>query len=156
MGSFQQAFEGILDNVERRFTETQSDASRKELEEFMTQCPCPTCQGRRLKKEALAVTVGGMDIDTFCHQSVTEALDFVDHLTLTETQAQIAQQILKEIKGPAHLPPAGGAGLPHPQPPGRHPLRESQRIRLATQIGSSPHGGAVHSGRALHRPPPAG
>ena len=53
MGSFQQAFEGILDNVERRFTETQSDASRKELEECMSQCPCPTCRGRRLKKEAL-------------------------------------------------------------------------------------------------------
>ena len=138
MGSFQQAFEGILDNVERRFTETQSDASRKELEECMSQCPCPTCRGRRLKKEALAVTVGGMDIDTFCHQSVTEALDFVDHLTLTETQAQIAQQILKEIKARlTFLQRVGLAYLTLSRQAGSLSGGESQRIRLATQIGSS-------------------
>ena len=138
MGSFQQAFEGILDNVERRFTETQSDASRKELEECMSQCPCPTCRGRRLKKEALAVTVGGMDIDTFCHQSVTEALDFVDHLTLTETQAQIAQQILKEIKARlTFLQRVGLAYLTLSRQAGTLSGGESQRIRLATQIGSS-------------------
>ena len=138
MGSFQQAFEGILDNVERRFTETQSDASRTELEECMSQCPCPTCRGRRLKKEALAVTVGGMDIDTFCHQSVTEALDFVDHLTLTETQAQIAQQILKEIKARlTFLQRVGLAYLTLSRQAGTLSGGESQRIRLATQIGSS-------------------
>ena len=138
MGSFQQAFEGILDNVERRFTETQSDASRKELEECMSQCPCPTCRGRRLKKEALAVTVGGMDIDTFCHQSVTEALYFVDHLTLTETQAQIAQQILKEIKARlTFLQRVGLAYLTLSRQAGTLSGGESQRIRLATQIGSS-------------------
>ena len=138
MGSFQQAFEGILDNVERRFTETQSDASRKELEECMSQCPCPTCRGRRLKKEALAVTVGGMGIDTFCHQSVTEALDFVDHLTLTETQAQIAQQILKEIKARlTFLQRVGLAYLTLSRQAGTLSGGESQRIRLATQIGSS-------------------
>ena len=81
-GTFQQAFEGILNNVERRFTETQSDASRKELEECMSECPCPTCKGRRLRKESLAVTVGGIDIDAFTHKSVDDALEFVDQLTL--------------------------------------------------------------------------
>ena len=138
MGSFQQAFEGILDNVERRFTETQSDASRKELEECMSQCPCPTCRGRRLKKEALAVTVGGMDIDTFCHQSVTEALDFVDHLELSETQMMIAERILKEIKNRlGFLQSVGLQYLTLSRGAGSLSGGESQRIRLATQIGSS-------------------
>ena len=73
-GTFSQAFEGILHNVERRFQETQSEASRKELEDCMSQCPCPTCRGRRLKKEALAVTVGGLNIDEFCHKPVTDAM----------------------------------------------------------------------------------
>ena len=137
-GTFQQAFEGILNNVERRFTETQSDASRKELEECMSQCPCPTCQGRRLKKEALAVTVGGLDIDTFCHKSVTDALTFVDGLTLTETQAQIAQQILKEIRARlTFLQSVGLSYLTLSRQAGSLSGGESQRIRLATQIGSS-------------------
>ena len=137
-GTFHQAFEGILNNVERRFTETQSDASRKELEECMSQCPCPTCQGRRLKKEALAVTVGGLDIDAFCHKSVTDALDFVDGLTLTETQAQIAQQILKEVKARlGFLRSVGLSYLTLSRQAGTLSGGESQRIRLATQIGSS-------------------
>ena len=137
-GTFQQAFEGILNNVERRFAETQSDASRKELEECMSQCPCPTCNGRRLKKEALAVTVGGLDIDTFCHKPVTDALAFVEDLALTETQAQIAQQILKEVK--ARLGFLRSVGLSYLTPSrqaGTLSGGESQRIRLATQIGSS-------------------
>ena len=137
-GTFNQAFEGILNNVERRFTETQSDASRKELEECMSQCPCPTCQGRRLKKEALAVTVGGLDIDAFCRKSVTDALDFVDSLTLTETQAQIAQQILKEVKARlGFLRSVGLSYLTLSRQAGTLSGGESQRIRLATQIGSS-------------------
>ncbi|MDO4517122.1 MAG: excinuclease ABC subunit UvrA, partial [Bacillota bacterium] len=137
-GTFHQAFEGILNNVERRFTETQSDASRKELEECMSQCPCPTCQGRRLKKEALAVTVGGLDIDAFCHKSVTDALDFVEGLTLTETQAQIAQQILKEVKARlGFLRSVGLSYLTLSRQAGTLSGGESQRIRLATQIGSS-------------------
>ncbi|MGM9565035.1 excinuclease ABC subunit UvrA, partial [Evtepia sp.] len=137
-GTFHQAFEGILNNVERRFTETQSDASRKELEECMSQCPCPTCRGRRLKKEALAVTVGGLDIDEFCHKSVTDALDFVDGLTLTETQAQIAQQILKEVKARlGFLRSVGLSYLTLSRQAGTLSGGESQRIRLATQIGSS-------------------
>ena len=64
----------------------------------MSESPCPTCQGRRLRKESLAVTVGGLDIDAFCHKSVTQALDFIDRLTLTDTQMMIAERILKEIK----------------------------------------------------------
>ena len=97
-GTLHQAFEGICNNLERRYKETQSDAVRKELEDCMSQSPCPTCHGRRLRRESLAVTVGGIDIDTFCHKSVTEALDFMEHLELTETQQMIAAQILKEIK----------------------------------------------------------
>ncbi len=137
-GTFQQAFEGILNNVERRFAETQSDASRKELEELMSECPCPTCQGRRLKKEALAVTVGGLSIDSFCHKPVNDALDFVDHLALTETQAQIAQQILKEVKARlGFLRSVGLSYLTLSRQAGTLSGGESQRIRLATQIGSS-------------------
>ena len=137
-GTFKQAFEGILNNVERRFTETQSDASRKELEECMSECPCPTCQGRRLKKEALAVTVGGLNIDEFCHQPVNDALSFVDGLVLTETQAQIAHQILKEVKARlGFLQSVGLSYLTLNRQAGTLSGGESQRIRLATQIGSS-------------------
>ena len=97
-GTLHQAFEGICNNLERRYKETQSDAMRRELEDCMSECPCPTCQGRRLRKESLAVTVGGLDIDAFCRKSVTQALDFVDHLELTEVQMRIAERILKEIR----------------------------------------------------------
>ena len=137
-GTFQQAFEGILNNVERRFAETQSDSSRKELEALMSECPCPTCQGRRLKKEALAVTVGGLSIDTFCHKPVNDALDFVETLALSETQAQIAQQILKEVKARlGFLRSVGLSYLTLSRQAGTLSGGESQRIRLATQIGSS-------------------
>ena len=94
----------------------------------MSECPCPTCQGRRLRKESLAVTVGGLDIDAFCHKSVTQALDFVDHLELSETQMMIAERILKEIKNRLLTLSRGAGSLSG---------GESQRIRLATQIGSS-------------------
>ena len=137
-GIFHQAFEGILNNVERRFAETQSDASRKELEECMSQCPCPDCNGRRLKKEALAVTVGGLSIDRFCEKPVTDALAFVEDLALTETQAQIAQQILKEVKARlGFLRSVGLSYLTLSRQAGTLSGGESQRIRLATQIGSS-------------------
>ena len=137
-GTFSQAFEGILHNVERRFQETQSESSRKELEDCMSQCPCPTCRGRRLKKEALAVTVGGLNIDEFCHKPVTDAISFVNDLTLTETQAQIAQQILKEIRSRlAFLQSVGLSYLTLSRQAGTLSGGESQRIRLATQIGSS-------------------
>ena len=97
-GTLMQAFEGICNNLERRYQETQSDAARRDLEECMSDRPCPDCGGRRLRKEALAVTVGGIDIDTFCRKSVTDALDFVEHLELSEQKMRIAARILKEIK----------------------------------------------------------
>ena len=111
---------------------------KRELEECMSQCPCPTCQGRRLRKESLAVTVGGLDIDAFCHKSVTQALDFVDHLELSETQMMIAERILKEIKNRlGFLQSVGLQYLTLSRGAGSLSGGESQRIRLATQIGSS-------------------
>ena len=137
-GTLYQPFEGIVNNLERRYRETQSDAMKRELEECMSQCPCPTCQGRRLKKESLAVTVGGLDIDGCCRKSVTETLDFMEHLTLNETQTMIASQILKEIKNRlGFLRSVGLQYLTLSREAGTLSGGESQRIRLATQIGSS-------------------
>ena len=137
-GTLHQAFEGICNNLERRYKETQSDAVRKELEDCMSQSPCPTCHGRRLRRESLAVTVGGIDIDTFCHKSVTEALDFMEHLELTQTQQMIAAQILKEIKNRlGFLRSVGLQYLTLSRSAASLSGGESQRIRLATQIGSS-------------------
>ena len=137
-GTLHQAFEGICNNLERRYKETQSDAMRRELEDCMSECPCPTCQGRRLRKESLAVTVGGLDIDAFCRKSVTQALDFVDHLELTEVQMRIAERILKEIKNRlGFLQSVGLQYLTLSRGAGSLSGGESQRIRLATQIGSS-------------------
>ena len=137
-GTLYQPFEGIVNNLERRYRETQSDAMKRELEECMSQCPCPTCQGKRLKKESLAVTVGGLDIDTYCRKSVDEALEFVDHLELNSTQTMIAQRILKEIKNRlGFLRSVGLQYLTLSREAGSLSGGESQRIRLATQIGSS-------------------
>ena len=137
-GVLYQPFEGIVNNLERRYRETQSDAVKRELEECMSECPCPVCQGRRLKRESLAVTVGGLDIDTFCRKSVTEALDFVENLTLGETQMMIAGQILKEIRGRlGFLRSVGLQYLTLSRGAATLSGGESQRIRLATQIGSS-------------------
>ena len=137
-GTLHQAFEGICNNLERRYKETQSDAMRRELEDCMSECPCPACQGRRLRKESLAVTVGGLDIDAFCRKSVTQALDFVDHLELTEAQMRIAERILKEIKSRlGFLQSVGLKYLTLSRGAGSLSGGESQRIRLATQIGSS-------------------
>ncbi len=137
-GTLYQPFEGIVNNLERRYRETQSDAVKRELEECMSECPCPTCHGRRLKKESLAVTVGGLDIDTYCHKSVNEALDFMEHLELNQTQAMIAAQILKEIKNRlGFLRSVGLQYLTLSREAGTLSGGESQRIRLATQIGSS-------------------
>ena len=137
-GTLYQAFEGICNNLERRYRETQSDAVKRELEECMSQSPCPECQGRRLRKESLAVTVGDLSIDRFCDKSVTDALAFVDGLTLTDTQMLIAERILKEIR--ARLGFLSSVGLQYlTLSRGAASLSggESQRIRLATQIGSS-------------------
>ena len=137
-GTLHQAFEGICNNLERRYKETQSDAVRRELEDCMSECPCPVCQGRRLRRESLAVTVGGLDIDSFSRKSVTDALDFVDHLELTDTQMMIAERILKEIKSRlGFLQSVGLQYLTLSRGAGSLSGGESQRIRLATQIGSS-------------------
>ena len=137
-GTLHQAFEGICNNLERRYKETQSDAMRRELEECMSERPCPACQGRRLRKESLAVTVGGLDIDAFCRKSVTQALDFVDRLELTESQMLIAERILKEIKSRlGFLQSVGLQYITLSRGAGSLSGGESQRIRLATQIGSS-------------------
>ncbi|MBO5917912.1 MAG: excinuclease ABC subunit UvrA, partial [Oscillospiraceae bacterium] len=137
-GTLFQAFEGICNNLERRYRETQSDAVKQELEECMSESPCPACGGRRLRRESLAVTVGGLSIDRFCDKSVNDALAFVDQLQLTDTQLLIAERILKEIK--ARLGFLSSVGLQYlTLSRGAASLSggESQRIRLATQIGSS-------------------
>ncbi|MGE4276251.1 MAG: excinuclease ABC subunit UvrA [Lawsonibacter sp.] len=137
-GTLYQPFEGIVNNLERRYRETQSDGVKRELEECMSECPCPTCKGRRLKKESLAVTVGGLDIDAYCRKSINDALDFVEHLKLNETQTMIASQILKEIKNRlGFLRSVGLQYLTLSREAGTLSGGESQRIRLATQIGSS-------------------
>ena len=97
-GVLHQPFEGICTNLERRYQETQSDSMRRELEEFMTQQPCPTCGGKRLRKEALAVTVGDLSIYDFTKMSVVNELDWVGKLKLTDQQMLIADRILREIK----------------------------------------------------------
>lgn len=137
-GVLYQPFEGVCTNVERRYQETQSDASKRELEELMAECPCPMCQGKRLKKESLAVTVGNLDIDAFTHKSVVEELDWVEQLTLTEQQHLIADRILKEIRSRLGFLQSVGLGyLTLSRSAGTLSGGESQRIRLATQIGSS-------------------
>ena len=137
-GVLKQAFEGICNNIERRYKETQSDASRKELEELMSECPCPECGGRRLRKESLAVTVGGKNIYEFTTLSVEDALAWMDSLTLTEQQLLIADRILKEIRSRLGFLKSVGLGyLTLSRSAGTLSGGESQRIRLATQIGSS-------------------
>ncbi len=137
-GTLYQPFEGIVNNLERRYRETQSDAMKREIEECMSECPCPECRGRRLKREALAVTVGGSSIHDFCEKPVDEALAFLATITLTETQSMIADQILKEIHARlGFLKSVGLQYLTLTRQAGTLSGGESQRIRLATQIGSS-------------------
>ena len=137
-GVLKQAFEGICNNIERRYKETQSDASRRELEELMSECPCPDCRGRRLRKESLAVTVGEKNIYEFTTLSVEDALTWVEGLQLTEQQMLIADRILKEIRSRLGFLKSVGLGyLTLARSAGTLSGGESQRIRLATQIGSS-------------------
>ena len=137
-GVLYQPFEGICNNVERRYKETQSDASKRELEEAMAECPCPDCKGKRLKKESLAVTVGDKDIDALTRMSVVDELQWVDRLELTHQQHLIADRILKEIKSRLGFLQSVGLGyLTLSRSAGTLSGGESQRIRLATQIGSS-------------------
>ncbi|WP_295865893.1 excinuclease ABC subunit UvrA [uncultured Oscillibacter sp.] len=137
-GVLHQAFEGVCNNIERRYLETQSDSVKRELEEFMTEQPCPACQGRRLRKEALAVTVGGLSIFEFTQLSVTDELKWVNGLKLTDQQLLIADRILKEIRNRLGFLQSVGLGyLTLSRSAGTLSGGESQRIRLATQIGSS-------------------
>ena len=137
-GTLEQAFEGILPNIERRVRETQSDAMRKELEEYMTTSPCPHCHGDRLSDISRAVTVGGLSITQFCDLSVTHELEFLDKLELEGAQAVIAEQILKEIRSRlGFLQSVGLQYLTLSRSAGTLSGGEAQRIRLATQIGSS-------------------
>ena len=137
-GVLHQSFEGICNNLQRRYSETQSESSRRDLEELMSESPCPVCKGRRLKMESLAVTVGGSSIFDFTTLPVSEALHFMEGLTLTRTQSMIADQILKEIRSRlGFLRSVGLQYLTLSRSAATLSGGESQRIRLATQIGSS-------------------
>ena len=137
-GTLEQPFEGVLPNIERRFHETQSDAMRRELESCMAMTPCPRCHGNRLGEMALGVTVGGKNIMDFCALSITDALEFINGLTLTGQQAMIADQILKEIRSRlGFLQSVGLRYLTLGRAASTLSGGEAQRIRLATQIGSS-------------------
>ena len=136
-GVLYQPFEGIARNLERRYQETQSDASKKEIEECMAECPCPTCRGKRLRQEALAVTVGGLTIWELTEMPVDRELAFFEGLELTEKERLIAAQILKEIRARLNfLQSVGLSYLTLSRNSGTLSGGESQRIRLATQIGS--------------------
>ena len=137
-GTLEQAFEGIVNNLSRRYRETQSDSMRRELEECMSDHPCPDCQGDRLSPIVLAVTVGGLNIMEFCKMSVVEALQFLENLQLQGSEKVIAEQILREIKARLNfLRSVGLEYLTLSRTAGTLSGGESQRIRLATQIGSS-------------------
>ena len=137
-GTLERPFEGVLNNISRRFSETQSEAMQKELEECMSARPCPKCRGRRLGELALAVTVGGMGIMDFCALPISDALRFVNELKLEGAAAVIASQILRELR--ARLGFLQAVGLDYltlSRAAATLSGGESQRIRLATQIGSS-------------------
>ncbi len=138
MGVLEQPFEGIMNNISRRFHETPSDAVRKELEECMASAPCTECGGDRLSAIARAVTVGGIGIMDFCRMSIRQELDFMQSLELTGNMAIVAEQIVREIKSRLQFLMDVGLGyLTLSRAAATLSGGESQRIRLATQIGSS-------------------
>lgn len=137
-GTYLSEFEGIINNLKRRYAETTSDYARTAIEEVMQECTCGECKGSRLKPEAMAVTVGGKNIYEFCSMSVSEELDFVNNLELTEKEQMIGNLVLKEIK--ERLTFLNSVGLDYlslSRESGTLSGGEAQRIRLATQIGSS-------------------
>ncbi len=137
-GSYYTEFEGIVNNLERRFRETNSSWMREEITNWMNSVECPVCHGDRLNKTVLAVTVGGLNISEFCKMSVVQALDFLDHLELTEREQMISELIIKEIRERmGFLRSVGLEYLTLARSAGTLSGGESQRIRLATQIGSS-------------------
>ena len=135
---YHSAFEGIINNLERRFRETQSNWIKEEIQSYMSAIPCDECSGKRLSKESLSVTVGGINISDFCEKSVSDALLFIENLALTEREKIIADSILKEIcERLVFLKSVGLEYLTLSRASGSLSGGESQRIRLATQIGSS-------------------
>ena len=137
-GTYMTEFEGIVNNLERRYRETTSDWSRHEIEQYMTACPCPDCKGARLKPAPLAVTVGGINIQEFTDMSIKDELNFIENLELSEKEEIIGKQIIKEIRSRlSFLCNVGLDYLTLSRASGTLSGGESQRIRLATQIGSS-------------------
>ena len=137
-GVMRQPFEGIIPNLERRYRETNSDWSRGEIEEVMSESPCPACHGRRLRPEVLAVTLGGLNIAEFAEKSVVKAMEFLHTLQLSEMQHKIGDRVIKEIMDRlGFLQSVGLEYLTLSRSSGTLSGGESQRIRLATQIGSS-------------------
>ncbi len=137
-GTYRADFEGLVNNLQRRYKETTSDWVRSELEYYMSSCTCPVCNGKRLKPEMLSVTVNGVNIDELCNMSVSKAIEFIKGLKLLEKEETIARQILKEIS--ARLGFLENVGLKYltlSRSAGTLSGGEAQRIRLATQIGSS-------------------
>ncbi len=137
-GTYMTDFEGIVNNLERRYKETTSDWSRREIEQYMTTCDCPDCKGARLKPASLAVTVGGKNIKEFTDMSIGDELKFIEGLELSEKDKLIGKQIIKEIRSRlSFLCNVGLDYLTLSRSSGTLSGGESQRIRLATQIGSS-------------------
>ena len=137
-GTYMADFEGVANNLERRHGETTSEWSRAEAESFMSSCPCPECNGNRLKKEALSVTVGGINISEFTKKSIVDELEFINNLILTEREKAIAALIIKEIRSRLDFLVSVGLGyLQLARAAATLSGGEAQRIRLATQIGSS-------------------
>ncbi len=137
-GTYMSSFEGVVNNLERRYKETTSDWAKWEIEQVMTACECPDCGGTRLKPEILSVTVGGKNISQFCDMSIVKAIEFIENLELTEKERFISESILKEINSRLNfLKSVGLEYLTLSRSSGTLSGGESQRIRLATQIGSS-------------------
>ena len=137
-GTYEHVFEGVITNLERRYRETSSNWIKDEIRTYMAEIPCDECHGERLSKESLAVTVGGINISDFCRKSVVDAIDFVQNLELSERERIIGAEILKEINERLSFLKSVGLGyLTLSRSSGTLSGGESQRIRLATQIGSS-------------------
>ncbi len=137
-GTYYATFEGVINNLERRYKETTSEYSRNEIESYMTESDCSECHGARLKPEYLAVTVGGKNIKEFCDMSVSRELEFINTLEFGQRDSMIAKPIIKEIRERlTFLQSVGLEYLDLSRSSGTLSGGESQRIRLATQIGSS-------------------
>ncbi len=137
-GTYMTDFEGVINNLERRYRETTSEWSRNEIEGYMSTVKCPECGGARLRKESLGVTVGGINIDEFVNKSIDEEIEFLDSLNLSERDKMIAGQIIKEIRSRLNFLSSVGLNyLTLARSSATLSGGEAQRIRLATQIGSS-------------------